>query len=234
MHSNLKKLFTATLMGALLAGVGQAQAAFRRITDKRHSPYMTYEADELKTGNPKIDAVIHAYVKSVRRDWYNYDHKEIHLAHYRNELQLNYTLSRGPSGLLSVLYTNFQYTGGAHPMTFFKTMIFDLKTGKMLGLNDIFANNGGNYLERLGVISRQRLKAALESMYDEEMANDGTKPLASNFDLITLEPKGFNLRFDLYQVASYAASGGVFYIPYNSVKSSLSPAFIQRYLRGKL
>ncbi len=46
-------------------------------------------------------------------------------------------VTRNERGLLSLLYTGYSYTGGAHPNSFYLSQTFDLATGKELSLRDL-------------------------------------------------------------------------------------------------
>jgi len=53
---------------------------------------------------------------------------------YEREANIYYN----DNNLLSVLHIGYEYTGGAHPSSYWSSETFDVKTGKTLALSDIF------------------------------------------------------------------------------------------------
>lgn len=124
--------------------------------------------------------------------------------------------------VISLLFTDASYTGGAHPNATSATVNFDIKNNRELKLADIFEPNA-NYLKTLSDLSRADLKAALQKdeMLDDEMLNDGVSPKEENFRSWNLTKKGLQINFDAYQVAAYVAGPQTVVIPYGKLQSIL-------------
>ena len=110
----------------------------------------------------------------------------------------------------SYIYTVYKDTGGAHGNTFFKTFTFDASSGKLLSLSDLFT---GSYLQKLSVLSSEKLAQNLGQFASASMIKDGTTPDAAHFANWFFDNNDFVLLFPPYQVAAYAAGPQTVRIP---------------------
>ncbi len=109
---------------------------------------------------------------------------------------------------LSYVYGMVEDTLGAHPNSYYRTFTFDLATGEVLHLGDLFEDP--NYLQTLSTLSRERLPADLASraqitvdQVDMDMLNAGTAPYEDNFINFYIDGEEFVLLFPPYQIAAY-------------------------------
>ena len=135
-----------------------------------------------------------------------------------NYLESWYSVDYADEKLVSLLFGNSVFSGGAHPNYYSYAINFDLKTGKKLELADLF-KSGSNYLKVISDYSISRLKGELEEMSDEEWMAKGAGPDADNFKSWTITKKGIFIMFDPYQVAAYAAGPQSVVVPYSELKS---------------
>lgn len=136
--------------------------------------------------------------------------------------QVTYDVELANDDVISLLFTDANYAGGAHPNATSSTLNFDLKNNRPLKLADIFEPKA-NYLKTLSDLSRADLKAKLQkdNMLDEEMLNDGVNPKEENFQSWNLTKKGLQINFDSYQVAAYAEGPQEVVIPYAKLQNIL-------------
>ena len=113
--------------------------------------------------------------------------------------------------IISVYIETYRYAGGAHGETFIKTFNYDTKTGKDLSITE-----ATNYsYEELSDISRTQLykKLISENKFEitgeevnilTEMMDEGTLPMAGNFQNFTLDGNKLYIYFEQYKVAPYS------------------------------
>ncbi len=65
--------------------------------------------------------------------------------HIKAETYFNYQVTYNRNGLLSIVFIDYQYGGGAHGMTVQSSYTFDVKTGKKYELKDFF-DDGSDYI----------------------------------------------------------------------------------------
>jgi hypothetical protein len=102
------------------------------------------------------------------------------------------------SGIIAILYQiSFYSAGAAHPGHYSHALNYDLRTGKVLSLDDIFQ---AGYLEIISstCLSDLNNRGVLEW-------EDGAQPVPENYQVWNITPEGLLITFDEYQVASYAA-----------------------------
>jgi hypothetical protein len=147
----------------------------------------------------------------------------------KESLELTYQTKSGPK-TVSYLFTLVQDTLGAHPNAYFRSFVYDLKSGNGLELGDIFTP-GTNYYQILSTISRKKLPAVIalsegskRSDVDLGYMNRGTTADADNFQNWYIEGNSLMLVFPPYQVAPYSAGEQLVTIPFselgNAVKTS--------------
>jgi len=125
---------------------------------------------------------------------------------------------------VSVAFTIFADTGGAHPNTVTRTLNYDRTTNRTLHLQDVF-RPGFRYLDFL---SRQCRLALHEDFLRSEGLHqipfpEGVTPKEANFSNWTLAPQGLIVHFDRYQVAAYAEGDRDVILPWRLLKPHLRP-----------
>lgn len=108
--------------------------------------------------------------------------------------------------------------GRAHPYHSYRTLNFDLGTGKVLALNDIFKPKT-NYLKIFAKYSNQKLNNTLK---DKFMISNGTAPDIKNYKTWNIEPDGILITFDEYQVAPYVDGAQEVEIPFSELKNVIA------------
>lgn len=123
-------------------------------------------------------------------------------------LQTDYAVQYYNGNILSLLFTDYAFTGGAHGSTISSTYNYDLASNKEINLSDIF-KPGSDYLNFLSDycledIRRQNALMGMDSI--EDMVKSGVDPLIpENFARFLLSADSLIIRFDQYQVGPGAA-----------------------------
>lgn len=175
---------------------------------------------------------IDAFKKSG--DFENLTHDDIQMLHLdERKYSLGITYETKQSGrTVTYVFELFTDTGGAHPNTTYRTITFDLKTGRPLTTADLF-EKGSPFLETLSTLARAKLPALIASREEVSVSevqmdfiNDGTKPEPPSFMNFYLEPGTLTLIFPPYQVGPYVLGRVDLTIPTSEV-TGLKKEFAQ-------
>jgi len=107
-----------------------------------------------------------------------------------------YELKNNQRGILSLSIINYAFAGGAHGMTYIKSLTFDVATGRTYMLSDLFIR-GSDYISRLSEIIRRQIA-------------ERDLPLINEFQSINPEQdyyiadKALVIYFQLYDLTPYA------------------------------
>lgn len=132
------------------------------------------------------------------------------------EVYFNYQVKYNRNGLLSVAFTDYQYSGGAHGITIQSSYTFDLNTGTELELKDLF-KPGSDYVS---IISEE---------VKRQMEERGMSVLLAPFNSIKGD-QGFFLSnnavvvyFQAYEYLPYAFGIPEFAVDFRSMEGLLNP-----------
>lgn len=123
-----------------------------------------------------------------------------------SELNISYELTRPTQPVVSILWTVWSYTGGAHGQLSLVAHNYESETGYPVLLEDLFLDPERAVLE-FTRISRQQLgqeSSREEDAIPDDMLQAGTEPIESNFQTFILLPDGLRIHFPPYQVAPWA------------------------------
>lgn len=137
------------------------------------------------------------------------------------ELYYNTDIAYAAEDLISLESSSYQFTGGAHGMTYYTAANYQLQSGKytLIRLEDLFAPKSG-YI------------AALSQLILDDLRNKGamwvttgkvTRLEAPDLDNFTITPRGLTFFFDPYEMGPYAQGGINATIPYSSLLPYLKP-----------
>lgn len=118
--------------------------------------------------------------------------------------------------LLSLTMDMYQYTGGAHGMTVRKSFNYNLKTGKMLGYQDLF-KACVNYKEVIVHHVRDQIIKNPNVYFKEAME---TVKGFTDEQPFYITPKGIVVVYGLYEIAPYAAGIQEFLVPFSAFQCS--------------
>lgn len=122
---------------------------------------------------------------------------------------MTYKESYADTNYLAIDFVISTYAAGAaHPYTYDKTLLYDIKNQKEISLAEVFADPG--YLNQISEKARTELtRAAKETDYWDSSVGEwieaGTLPKEENYQAFILTPGVMTVIFPPYQVDSYAA-----------------------------
>lgn len=138
-----------------------------------------------------------------------------------NTLNIGYDVTLAKDDLISIKFDVGSYSAGtAHPNSVSAVLNYDVKSGKVLKLADLFSP-GARYLQALSsycVKDLKRQSKANNSLLDDASIQTGAGPDARNYQNWNITKKGLEITFDAYQVGAYAAGPQKVVIPYSALK----------------
>ncbi len=134
--------------------------------------------------------------------------------------QLRYNVVSPPGNLYSIKFEiQTYYTGAAHPGDASQTATFNLETGRMLTLAELFVPNA-NYLDAISRYCVAQLGTRDIGFQGFELGATATQQNYRNWNITA---DGLMITFDEYQVAPYAAGPQTVMIPYKELAHILQP-----------
>jgi hypothetical protein len=124
-----------------------------------------------------------------------------------------YEIKYHQNGQLSILFTDSQYSGGAHGLYGYTAYNVDLNTGEKLQLKDLFSSNYVSIINN--EIKRQINVLKQTDQYFELAPFQNIEP---NTDRFYLTPSGVVMYFSLYEYTPYAYGIPEYKIPYQLLK----------------
>lgn len=141
---------------------------------------------------------------------------------YQCETYFNYSVRYNRNGLLSVVLTDYQYTGGAHGLTVQYSHTFDLRTGAEISLAGLMKNSG--YTAAVNTFLRNVIHAKEASGDLDEISNEPFQTISAKQDYY-LSNRGIVVYFQEYEHFPYAAGIQEFPLGASVVRPLLKPAF---------
>ncbi|HQU84209.1 MAG TPA: DUF3298 and DUF4163 domain-containing protein [Pyrinomonadaceae bacterium] len=192
---------------------------------------ITAEYPVLSGGNAMIDAKFNKLmlaevmkpVNSFKKDMVGMtaqDFKYMKDAGMTYYLESDYTIELANDKIVSIGIFSSTFEGGAHPNHFSSAFNFDLSTGTVLKLKDLF-KPGANYLKTISALCIKKLKESDQEEFDDEWLANGAGPKEENFSSWNIKKNGILINFDPYQVSSYASGPHDVLITFDELKSIL-------------
>lgn len=139
------------------------------------------------------------------------------------EMVVDYEAFQYSDTIQSYNFTIYEYTGGAHGNTAFRTFNFNLNEEREITLDDLLDDAG---LETVEPIARQQLQDRLGEMLDADWLEEGTAPNPQNYQHFVLTPEAIVFYFPPYQVAPYAAGTQSVAVPLSDLQHVLAAPFL--------
>jgi len=146
-------------------------------------------------------------------------------------LNLYAKVLRQDSSLTTLEIGGYQFTGGAHGVTYVHFLNWDSKANKNLKLSDILVDGYESKLTKTAEIlfRKEEELSATASLKDDYFFKDGKFALNNNY-LIT--PTGLRFLYNIYEIKLYAAGRTELDIPWFQVKYLLKPnTIISQYVK---
>lgn len=127
------------------------------------------------------------------------------------EIDWSYCVTYNKNGILSLVVSNYQYTGGAHGMTLQESYNYDLNEGKKLSLASLF-EPGVEYKKVINNEIKKQIASRPENFFEGE---SGFQSIADDQDYY-LKDGHLVIYFGLYEIAPYVSGLPEFAIPFTS------------------
>ena len=188
---------------------------------KQQKPTHEIDISYPLTGLARIDAEIEPWARKLAADFASEATEAGETRPWSSEL--SFELPRNDGTVLSIVFSHYTYTGGAHPNSSYRTFHFLLPDGYRADMAELFSPRG---IRRISDISISQLKqemAGPDGMSDTDWIKRGAGPNARNFENFVLAPSELTILFDAYQVAAYAAGPQEVKIPLSQLRDTLRP-----------
>lgn len=216
--SNFARLLALCCLLALALPAHAAALTERDAVISRQNDKIQIRVHYPETGNAKVDADVAEWARQLVDTFQTTYGEEPDLG-VPYELESTYSTTHASPSVLSIIWKTASYTGGAHGNLEISTTTYDMKTGSLIDLYDVFGNLD-IALDQTGRYSAKVLARSLGDMYNEDMLRSGTAPEAENFSAFALIPAGIRIFFQPYQVAPWAAGPQTVDIPLDALPGS--------------
>ena len=173
------------------------------------------------------DITLTEYLNAARRDFVaNFNEYGLEISSVGHwALAITYEEFQFSEDIVSIKFTIYEYTGGAHGNVYFETFTFDLANQRILNFEDLFQEEF-DPLVTIGPIVQADLEAQLGEMSDSQWIQDGTGSNPNNYRNFVLTADSLIFFFPPYQVAAYAAGPQLVEIPLADLQSVLVVPFL--------
>ena len=117
---------------------------------------------------------------------------------YQYEAYSDYKVTYNKNNLISIPMKLYEFTGGAHGMSYLKAFNYDLISGKEIKLKDMFKKDI-NYKTIIDKYIKQQIQENKDIYFNEEQ---GFKGISDNQSFY-IEEDGIVVYFGLYEIAPY-------------------------------
>jgi hypothetical protein len=132
-------------------------------------------------------------------------------------LDINYNIVNNSRNLMSLIFNIEQFNAfSAHPITYHKSMNFDMNTGELIELEQYSVILQDTLLLN-NISSKSFEKLKLLNISDSTWIYNGTLPLWENFKNYNLKDDSLLITFDVYQVAPFAVGPVRISIPWEHI-----------------
>ncbi|PIC82918.1 hypothetical protein CSV73_10590 [Sporosarcina sp. P1] len=131
------------------------------------------------------------------------------------EMVANYEIKNNQRDLFSINLIAYSFTGGAHGMTYVKSLTFDTKTGRQYNLQDMF-KPGSPYVQRISEYIRRHIQ-----QWKTPVLEPFTK-IKPDQDFYIADTS-LVVYFQLYEISPYVAGFPYFPIPLLDLQDIIKP-----------
>lgn len=195
-------------------------AAAKRINDRLRQHIYGKLDDE----NPKIARLIPTVGDIEAMAWQPNKDEEEEIswdAPFTNEISFGMKVDYNEQNLLSLSYSHYSYSGGAHGNSSTQHLVYDLKTGSELSLKKVLKPG---YEKKFLTAGRAALLAAAGAPPDAMLTEAGLfgNKLELNHNW-SIEADGLAFHYDPYEIACYARGYVEFTVPWSVVRPWILP-----------
>lgn len=143
------------------------------------------------------------------------DEKDYHFEPYT--ASLSYMMKRCDSQIISLVFSQDDYTGGAHGNHWSYGLTFDASTGDSLRLEALGENSREFYQMLLEKLTRQAEDTAYENFIFDDFSADIETSLLKDSEVWYFDSSGLSFISNPYVLGSYAAGTFEFNLPYSEL-----------------
>lgn len=140
---------------------------------------------------------------------------------FKYEAYSNFDVTYDKNDLISISIEFYEFTGGAHGMTYLKSYNYSLTTGEEILLNDLF-NKNIDYKKIINTYIETYIKENEDLFFKGEEGFKGIKNNQSYY----ITNDSLVVYFKIYEIAPYYVSIPKFEIPLKEIKDYLNPEYI--------
>ncbi|MBZ0290351.1 MAG: DUF3298 and DUF4163 domain-containing protein [Anaerolineae bacterium] len=192
-----------------------------KITIEVDQPVLSGDAAIVDAFNAAVETIIEDTAGRFKTDTLAYQTGESlppDIAAMGSYMDVRYRVFTPTASLLSIGFDVGWYTAGAaHPNSYSRTLNYDLSSGTVLVLDDLFKTDAP-YLEALSAYSVRALTEKGTLIFP-----DGAEPTDENYKNWNMTPDGLLITFDDYQVAPHVAGPQQVVIPYLDLTDLIDP-----------
>lgn len=158
------------------------------------------------------DSVISTYTKGVVKEFRLYTSDKRISENWVSEMQVSYSEYFANSGIATVVFNIYQFTGGAHGNTFIESITMDTENNRLVHLKDIVPQDSFKKMQSI-------VRSTLTEMLDfDEFINEGTAKW-SDFSTFAVTNSEIIFWFSPYKVAPYSYGVQKVSIPRETISS---------------
>ncbi len=174
--------------------------------------------------NDLVASTIDPFIQTTKNDFLSVLTQGFQPGSGGYELDINTDVVPYSSDVTSLVFSIYNYSGGAHGTSAYQTYTFDLAAGQLVTLEDLFQPNSG-YLAVIDPLVEQALKTQVGDMIDPTWLQQGTGENPENYRHFALGADALTFYFDQYQVAPGAAGTQSVSIPLSALSDVLAPEY---------
>lgn len=140
--------------------------------------------------------------------------KEIDNGGYYSD-EITYKVTYNKNGYISIFFTGYEYTMGAHGIPYFESNTFNVKTGKELKLTDIMSGSKASIKKKIETIFIKEIKKHPEEYFEDAVETVKITANANNTNFY-LSKNGIVFYYGPYDLAAYARGIVDASIPYKT------------------
>ena len=134
------------------------------------------------------------------------------------------------ANIFSIDYTEYAFTGGAHPNTFVSFKNFNLNSGEEITFDELFSLEKQQELTK---IAEQKFRKLKQMSPDDDLGSAGFWFENNEFSLndnFLITEKGLVFYYNNYEITAYAFGPTELEIPYTKIKMLIDESSILKYL----
>ncbi|MFO1444369.1 DUF3298 and DUF4163 domain-containing protein [Bacillus sp. Bva_UNVM-123] len=191
-----------------------------KIVDSKYKDTFNYPQVEgliNNTAQKKINEVLQKHIASSYTNALELKKLEAEHGAPQNQYthEVKYEIKYNQNNLLSILFFDYEYTGGAHGMTAATSYNFDANTGNEISLTKVVENN--NAVTKVKKFAKIDLLNQGNKLGMTYVSDPASITINDNRPFYFYD-KGIVLKFQQYEVAPYAAGMPEVIIPYSVFK----------------